>query len=106
MEQRTLREHHRGDQAKNHQREKFRRSELKRDGGKRRTEPSDQKCRDGSGEERADGRSRERRSRPSLLCHLVTVESCNDGGSFSGKIDENRGRRAAVLRTIVVASQH
>ena len=76
------------------------------DGGKRRTEPSDQKCRDGSGEERADGRSRERRSRPSLLCHLVTVESRDNRGSFSRKIDENRGRRAAVLRTIIDASQH
>src|SRR5438093_11488246 len=104
MEQRALRERHRGDQAKNPQRAKFRRSELERHCGERWAKSGYKKCRDGTREERADGRSRERRSRPSLLCHLVTVQSCNDGGSFSGKIDENRGRRAVVLRIIVDAS--
>src|SRR5438874_6198439 len=103
MEQRALREHHRGDQAKNHQREKFRRSELERHCGERWAKSGYKKCRDGTREERADGRSRERRSRPSLLCHLITIEGRDYGCGFSREIDKNRRRRAAVLRAIVNA---
>ena len=61
LDQRAVRQHHRGDQAAHHQREIFGRAELQRDGGERRRGDSDQQRRDAAGEERAERGNAERR---------------------------------------------
>ena len=66
----------------------------------------DQERRHGAGEERADGRGGERHAGPPLPRHLVAVERGDHRRRLAGQVDQDRGRRAAVLRAVVDARQH
>ena len=62
--------------------------------------------RDAAGEERADRRDAERDAGPALARHLVAVEHGDDRGRLARDVDQDRRRRAAVLRAVVDAGEH
>ena len=101
-----LREHDGGDQAEHHQREVLGRAELERDLGERRREGRDDHRRERAGDERAEGRDGERRAGAALARHLVAVDAGHHRRRLAGQVDQDRGRRAAVLRAVVDAGQH
>ena len=59
-----------------------------------------------AGEEGADGRKAEGRSRFPLLGELVTFERRDDRRGLPGDVDEDRGGGAAVHRPVVEGGQH
>jgi hypothetical protein len=61
---------------------------------------------DAAGDERADRGDRERRPGPTLARHLVAVQTGHHRGRLAGYVDEDRRRRASVLRAVVDAGQH
>ena len=61
---------------------------------------------DRAGEERAERRDRQRGAGAALAGHLVAVEAGHDRRRFARQVDQDRGRRAAVLRAVVDAGQH
>ena len=93
-------------EAEHHQREILGRSEQQRERGQRRAERGDQHGRDAAGDERADGRDRERRSGAALARHLVAVERGHHRGRFARYVDQDRRGRAAILGAVVDAGQH
>src|SRR5262249_18687941 len=60
---------------------------------------------DHTGDERADGRGRERRAGAAVTRHLVTLERRDDGGALAGRVEENRRSRAAVHRAVIDAGE-
>jgi len=106
VQKRPARQDNGGNEAEHHQGEILGRSELQRDAGKRRREEDDDERRDRAGDERADRRRGEGATCLALACHLIAVQRRHDGRGLAGEIDKDRGRRAAVLRTVVDASQH
>ena len=103
---RAARQHHRGDQAKHHQREILRRAEFQRQLGKRRSEIGHHQRGNAAGDERADRRDPERRPGAALARHLVAVERGDDRRRFTRDVDQDRSGRAAVLRAVIDAGQH
>ena len=59
-----------------------------------------------AGEERAERRDRERRAGLALARHLVAVEAGDDRRRLARHVDQDRRRRAAVLRAVVDAGEH
>ena len=59
-----------------------------------------------AGEERAEGRDRERRAGLALARHLVAVEAGDDRRRLARQVEQDRRRRAAVLRAVVDAGEH
>ena len=96
----------RRDQAEHDQAEVLGRAELERGGRQRRGEQGDQHGRHRSREERAECRSGQGGAGSPLLGHLMAVE-CSDGGRrLPGNVDQDRGRRAAVLGPVVDPGEH
>ncbi len=60
----------------------------------------------GAGDERADRGDRQRRAGAPLARHLVAVEAGDHARRLPGQVDQDRRRRAAVLRAVVDARQH
>src|SRR5262249_5329690 len=60
---------------------------------------------DRTGNERADGRGRERRAGAAVARHLVTLERRDDGGALARRVEQNRRGRAAIHRAIVNAGE-
>ena len=106
LDERAVREHHRGDEAQHHQREVVGGAELQRELGERRREARDEHGRDAAGEERAERRDAERLARLALARHLVAVEAGHHRGDLPGQVHQDRRGRAAVLRAVVDAGQH
>ena len=61
---------------------------------------------EGAGDERSDRGHAERSTGAALARHLVAVEASDDRGRFARHVEQDRGRRAAVLRAVVDAGQH
>ena len=106
LEQRAVRQHDGADQAQHHQREVFGRAELERELGQRRRDGRDDDRGDAAGEERAERRDRQRRAGLALARHLVAVEAGDHRRRLARHVDQDRRRRAAVLRAVVDAGQH
>ena len=106
FKQRSVRQHDGADQAQHHQRKVFGRAELERELRQRYRHRRDQDRRHRAGEERGEGRDRQRRAGLSLAGHLVAIEAGDDRRRFARHVDEDRRRRAAVLRAVVDAGQH
>ena len=106
LDDRAAGQHDGGDQAERHQRAVVGRAEFLRHARQRFGEDHDDDGADGAGEERADGRDRQRRAGAAVARHLVAVETGDDRGGFARQVDQDRGRRAAVLRAVVDAGQH
>ena len=94
------------DQAERHQRAIFRRAEGFPDHRQRRRGKADDERRDHAGEQRGERRRGQRRSGAALLRHRVAVERGHDGRRFARHVDQDRRRRAAVLRAVEDAGQH
>ena len=58
------------------------------------------------GEERAQGGGRQRLAGAALLGHLVAVDRGHHRGGFPGQVDQDRGRRAAILGAVIDAGEH
>ena len=106
LEDRPARQHDREDEAHHHEREILRWAEDEREPGQRGAECGDDERRDRAGEERADCGDAERDARAALASHLVAVERRDDRGRFAGDVDQDRRRRAAVLRAVIDAGEH
>ncbi len=57
-------------------------------------------------DERAEGAHPERRARPPLPGHLVTVNACDDGCGLARDVDEDGGDRSPVHRAVVDPRHH
>ena len=106
LDHRAAGQHHGGDQAQRHQRAIVGRAELLRHARQRLGEQHDDDRADRAGEERADRRDRQRRAGAALARHLVAVEAGHHRGGLARQVDQDRRRRAAVLRAVVDAGQH
>src|SRR5262249_5967206 len=80
--------------------------EQQRGAGRGRARGPHQPRRHATCKERADRGDGERGPGAALPRHLVAVEAGNDGGGFTWDVDQHRGGRAAVLRTVVNAREH
>ena len=105
-EDRAARQHHREDEAHDHQREILCRAEHQGEARERSAERRDDEGRHRAGEERADGRDAERHAGAALAGHLVAVERGDHGGRLAGNVDQDRRGRAAVLGAVIDAGQH
>ena len=94
------------DQAQHHQREILGRAELQCDFGERRRERGDDQRRERAGDERPDRRDGKRLAGLASARHLVAVDAGDDRRRFARQVDQDRGRRAAVLRAVVDAGEH
>ncbi len=94
-----------GDEGKHHQGEIVRRGKGEREfydhGGEQAETDDSDRARD----EGADCRRCQRRTAAALARHAVAFERRHDGGAFAGRVDEDRGRRAAELRTEIDAAE-
>ena len=106
LQDRAARQHHREDQAHQHQREIFCWTEHQGEARERSAERCDDEGRHGAGEERADGSNAERHAGAALAGHLVAVERRDHGGGLAGNVDQDRRGRAAVLGAVIDAGQH
>ena len=106
LDDRAARQHDGGHQAERHQRAIVGGSEFLRHARQRLGEDHDDDGADGAGEERTDGRDRQCGTSASVARHLVAVETGHDRGGFTRQVDQDRGRRAAVLRAVVDAREH
>ena len=106
LDDRAVRQDHRGDEAQHHQRKIVGGVEFLRDRGERRTERRDENGADAAGEERTQCGDRKRRAGAPLLGHLMAVDAGDDGCRLAGNIDQDRCGGAAILRAIVDAGQH
>ena len=77
-----------------------------REARQRRAERGDEEGGDAAGEERAERRDAECDAGAALLGHLVAVEGGDDSRRLAGNVDQNSGRRAAVLRAVIDAGEH
>ncbi len=94
------------DQPQHHQREVFGGAELERELRQRDGHRRDEDRGDASGEEGAERRGRERRAGLPLTRHLVAVEAGHRGRGLARHVEQDRRRRAAVLRAVVDAGEH
>jgi hypothetical protein len=99
-------QHHREDQAHDHEREVLGRAEQKGKTGQGLAEGGDDQGRHRTGEERADGRDAQSHAGTTLAGHLVAVESGHHRGGLAGNVDQDRRGRTAVLRAVIDAGQH
>ena len=106
LEDRALGKDNRENETQHHQRKILGRTEQKSNRRKRHTKRRHQNCRDASGEERANGSDRERRTGAALPRHLMAVETRYDRCRLTRNIDEHRRGRAAILGAIVNAGKH
>ncbi len=58
------------------------------------------------GDERSDGRRRERGTAPAFARHLVAFERCDDRSAFAGRVEQDRGGRATIHATVIDAREH
>ena len=96
----------RRDQPEHNQAEELGRAECQRDARQRRREEHQHERGNGAGDERADGGRGKRRACSTLPRHLVAVDRGDRGRRLPRQVDEDRRRRAAVLRAVVDACQH
>ncbi len=106
LDHRAMREHDRGDQAEQHQREIFGRAELLGELRQDRCERRNQDRADAAGEERPERCDGERGAGAAALRHAVAVDAGHDGGGFARQVHQDRRGRAAVLGAVVDAGQH
>ena len=106
LEDRAVGEGDRGDEAEDDQREVLGRPEVERGPGEGRGGEGEDEGRDGAREEGAERGGGEGGPGLALLRHLVAVDGGDGGGGFAGEVDEDRRRRAAVLRAVVDAGEH
>ncbi len=106
LDHRAAGQHHGGDEAERHQRAIVGRAEFLRHARQGLGEDHDDQRADRAGEERADGRDRQRRAGAPLARHLVAVEAGHHRRGFARQVDQDRGGRAAVLGAVVDAGQH
>ena len=106
VNQRAVRQHHRGHQAEYHQRKIFGWAEFQGDFGQRRRKQRDQHGGHRTGEERNQRRRRQCFARPPLLGHRVPVKRRDNRGRFTRQIDENCRGRTAVLGTVEDPGEH
>ena len=106
LEQRPAGEGDRRDQSEHHQGEVLRGAELEGGGRQRWSEQGDQHRRHGPGEERTERSGGQGRAGSPLLGHLVTVERGDGRRRLPGDVDQDRGRRAAVLGPVVDPREH
>ena len=79
LDERTIRENDRADEAEHHEAEVLGRLELERDLNQRRREGGDHEGRDAAREEGAERRDTERRAGAPLCRHLVAIETRDHG---------------------------
>src|SRR6185436_1725349 len=96
-------EEHASDDAKEQQSKVLRRIETKGVFRKHRPEESDHGRCEAPGKKRRQSGSREGSARPSLLCHLVAIETGHYGRCLARQVAENGGRRASVCGAVVDA---
>ena len=106
LDHRAAGQHDGGDEAERHQGAVVGGPELLRHARQRLGEDHDDDGADGAGEERADRRDRQRCAGAALARHLVAVEAGHDRRRLARQVDQDRRRRAAVLRAVVDAGQH
>ncbi len=94
------------DKRHHHQGEVLRRIEDQGGPGKGRGQEHEPEHPEGSCDEGPQGGDPQRRSRPTLLGHLVAVQAGNHGGRLAGDIDEDRGGRPAVHRPVGDPAHH
>ena len=99
---------HRGDsrEGDQDQREILRGTETQGDLGQRRRGHGQPHYTERAGHERTDGGGRQRRGRPSGLCHLMAVDGGDHGAALAGRIHEDRRGRSAVHGAGVYAGKH
>ena len=98
----------RGDrgEGQHHQREVGGGAEPQRDLHHQRRDEGQRQGRDRAGDERADRRGRERRAAAALARHQVALERGHDGRRLAGRVEQDRGGRAAVHGAVVDAGEH
>ena len=101
-----MRQHGGADETQRHQREVLGRPELQRELRKRHGHGRHQNGRDAAREKRSDRRDRKRGAGFAFARHLIAVETGHRRGCLAGHVDEDRRRRAAVLRTVEDPCQH
>ena len=103
---RAVREHDGAEQSEDDEADRLHRRELEGQRGQRQAQQRDHHRRHRAGEERGDGGDRQRRAGAALAGHLVAVDAGDDRGGLARHVDEDGGRRAAVLRAVEDAGQH
>ena len=103
---RSVRQVNQRGQTEQHERGIFRRAEVKTKFRQRRRQKCHAEERDRAADKGAKGGDAERRTGATLARHRVAVETGDDRRSFAGNIDQDRRRRAAVLRAVGNAEQH
>src|SRR5262249_38864114 len=92
-------------EREHHEREIVGGSELERPIHHHGREEGDTEGADRAGNERADGRGRDRRAGAAVARHLVTLERRDDGGALARRVEQNRRGRAAIHRAVVDAGE-
>src|SRR4051812_9774869 len=106
LQHRAPRKQHHHGEAERHEREIFRRTERKRYFGERRRNQHQADYAYGAGDERRDRRDAKRGPGAALAGHGVAVEAGDHRGGFAGDVQQDRGRRTAVLGAVVDAREH
>ncbi len=94
-----------GGEGQHHQQEILGRPELDGEFGHIGREQRDDHGGDGSGHERADGRGRQGGAGAPALGHLVAFHRGDHARGFARRVQQDRGGRAAVHRTVVDAGE-
>jgi hypothetical protein len=103
---RRVAEHRRhGDEGEHHQREILGRAEAQRELDDDRRHERDAQRADRPGDEGADRRGGERRTCAAAACHSVTLQRGDDRGTLTRRVQQNRGRRAAIHRAVIDAGE-
>src|SRR5918995_1332464 len=102
----AMRKNNGGKQSEQHQREVFGCSKGLRDERQRWSEQGDEKRGHTSCKERSQCSNGERSAGAAASRHLVPIEAGDNGRALSGQVDQDRGCRSAVLRSIEDAGEH
>ena len=106
LENRAVGDHDDADQAERHQGAIFGRAEGFSDHRQRRCGKADDERGDDARKKRAERGGGQRGPGAALLRHRVAVERGHDGRRFARHVDQDRRRRAAVLRAVEDPGQH
>src|SRR3546814_11526010 len=88
------------------EREIIRRTELQREACQRRSEKGDQHRAEATRDERTNGRNGKRRTSAAFSCHLIAIDTCDDGRRLSRPVDENGCGGATIGGDVIDARQH
>ena len=106
LDQRARGQHHRTNQAQNHQTEVLGRAELEGQLGQGRCKGGQDQGTHTTGKEGAHAGSGQGGACSAVTGHLVTVNHRHDGRRLPGQVDQDGGSRPTVLGAVVDTGQH